>query len=67
MATQEPNLTLTRQRQPIHFDGRRFFREHIGRSWWLALWLLLLSYVTLVYTTNQFAQAALTTTAVTLV
>ncbi|MBK8986936.1 MAG: ABC transporter permease subunit [Chloroflexi bacterium] len=67
MATQEPNLTSTRQRQPIHFDGRRFFREHIGRSWWLALWLLLLSYVTLVYTTNQFAQAALTTTAVTLV
>jgi general L-amino acid transport system permease protein len=64
MTTQEPNLPLVGQRQAIHFDGRRFFQEHIGRSWWLALWLLLLAYVTLVYTMNQLGQAAVLTTAV---
>jgi len=64
MTTREPTVPITRQRREIHFDGRRIFREHFGRSWWLALWLLLLAYVTLLYTLNQFGQATLTTTAV---
>lgn len=61
-----PETTLPTRRE-IHFDGRRIFREHFGRSWWLALWLLLLAYVTLLYTVNQFSQTPLTTTAVVII
>lgn len=61
-----PQTTIPRRRE-IHFDGRRIFREHFGRSWWLALWLLLLGYVTLLYTVNQFGQATLTTTVVVII
>ncbi len=67
MATQEPNLPLAGQRRQIHLDIRRFYQEQIGRNWLLALWLLLLTYLTVWYTANQFSQAALTTTAVVLI
>lgn len=66
MTTQDPKLSLSEPAHEIHFDARRLFREHIGRSWWLMLWLALLAYVTVLYTANQFAVATLTTTAVTL-
>lgn len=64
MTTPEPTIPV---RQEIRFDGRRIFREHFGRSWWLALWLLLLAYLTLLYTVNQFSQTALVTTAVVII
>lgn len=67
MATQNSNPSLAGQRREIHFDGRRFFQEQIGRNWFLALWLLLLAYLTFWYTASQFSQAALTTTAVVLI
>lgn len=40
-------------RREIHFNPRSFVQENLTRSWWLALWLVLLTYVTVRFTLSQ--------------
>jgi ABC-type amino acid transport system permease subunit len=68
MTTQGQNIqSPVQRRRKIHFDGQRFLREQVIRSWGLALWLLLLAYVTISYTINQLAEAVVVTAVVLLV
>ncbi|MFO7683509.1 MAG: amino acid ABC transporter permease [Chloroflexota bacterium] len=64
MTIQPQNLSSPTSAPQIHFDLRRFVREHILRSWLLAVWLVALTYVTAVYTWGQLQTAALVTAVV---
>lgn len=44
-----------------HFSWRQFVREHITRSWLLALWLLVLTTITVAFTVNQLRALPLST------
>ena len=44
-----------------HFSWRQFFREQIFSSWFNALWLLVLTYVTVRVVASQFASSPVTT------
>jgi general L-amino acid transport system permease protein len=46
MATLYQELQSRIIRREIHFNLRLFVQENLTRSWWLALWLVLLTYVT---------------------
>lgn len=45
----------------IHFNARQWVQENITRSWLLALWLLILTYVTITYALNELQVAPVTT------
>jgi general L-amino acid transport system permease protein len=61
MTTLYHNLQTFFRGDTGHFSWRHFIREHVLSSWWFALWLLLLAYVTVRVVSSQFAAAPLTT------
>src|SRR5690606_17320235 len=48
-------------RRELHVNWRQFVREHILGSWWLALWLVLLTYVTAFLVIRQYDAAPVST------
>lgn len=64
MATYYQNLQTFLRGDTGHFSWRHFFREHLFSSWWHALWLLLLTYITARVVIAQFAATPLTTTVI---
>lgn len=48
-------------KRQVHFNMAQFVRENVTRSWWLALWLLILTYITIIYTIGQVTTAPVTT------
>ncbi len=68
MTTQQQNLpSSAAEEHRIHFDLKRFIREHILRSWLLVVWLLVLTYVTVVYTIGQLQSATVITAVILLI
>ena len=55
MTTLYHNLQTFLRGDTGHFSWRHFLREHIFSSWWFAIWLLLLSYITIRVVGNLFA------------
>lgn len=62
MTTLIENLqSLVGGRRELHVNWRQFVREHILGSWWLALWLVLLTYVTAFLVIRQYDAAPVST------
>ena len=65
MTVQQQNLPSSNPEEPhIRFDMRRFVQEHILRSWLLAVWLVVLTYITGVVTWGQLQSATVVTAVV---
>ncbi len=64
MTTLYQNLQTFLRGDTGHFSWRHFLRDHVFRSWWHALWLLVLAYVTTRVVAGQLVQAPITTTVV---
>lgn len=52
---------LVPQRSRFHFNWRQFVNENITSSWWLVLWLITLTVITISYTLSQLQAAPITT------
>ena len=61
MATHIQNLQTFLRGDTGRFSWRQFVREQLLSSWWKALWLLLLAYVTFRVVAGQLAAAPVTT------
>ena len=55
MTTLYHNLQTFLRGDTGHFSWRHFIRDHVFSSWWFALWLALLLYVTARVVVAQFA------------
>ena len=55
MTTLYHNLQTFLQGDTGHFSWRQFLREQVFRSWWFALWLLALAYITVRVVASVFA------------
>ena len=68
MTVQRQNLPSSNpEEHHIRFDMRRFVQEHILRSWLLAVWLVVLTYITGVVTWGQLQSATVVTAVVILI
>lgn len=68
MATLRQNVqAIFRGEAEVRFSPTNWVRENILRSWWLALWLVILTYITLVVVLNQFDASPVVTGVVVLV
>ncbi|HEX6387103.1 MAG TPA: amino acid ABC transporter permease [Anaerolineae bacterium] len=48
----------------FHFNPTLWFQENVTRSWWLMLWLVVLTYISVQVVLAQLAEAAVTTTVI---
>lgn len=67
MTTLSQNVQSLLSNRRIHFNPTEFVKEHITRSNWLIVWLLVLTLFTLRFVLGQLAVAGGTTTAVLLI
>ncbi len=65
MATIYQNLqTLISRQEKLNFNFSLFVQENITRSWWLTLWLLILTFITIRVTISQLVAAPVITAVV---
>lgn len=61
MATIEQRQPTSSRLPSLGFDWNRFVSENITRSWWLTLWLILLTYITIQLTLSRLQAAPIST------